>query len=111
MDQLDPRSSCHQFVARACREAGFEPQIGFESDDHGVWQGLVAAGIGVALAPALALETVYTGVEARPVALRPLKRRRLRGHRTDGRSPAVGAMLDLLTETVAARGETLAAVG
>ena len=68
------RSSCHQFVTRACREAGFEPQIGFESDDHGVWQGLVAAGMGVALAPALALESVYAGVTARPVALRPLKR-------------------------------------
>ena len=38
---------------------GFEPDIGFESDDHGVWQGLVAAGVGVALAPELALETLY----------------------------------------------------
>jgi DNA-binding transcriptional LysR family regulator len=105
------RSSCHEFVSRACREAGFEPQIGFESDDHGVWQGLVAAGVGVALAPALALETVYAGVEARPVALRPLKRRVFAVHRTDGRSPAAGAMLDVIAETVAARGQTLAAVG
>ena len=99
------RSSCHQFVTRACREAGFEPQIGFESDDHGVWQGLVAAGMGVALAPALALESVYAGVTARPVALRPLKRGVFAIHRADGRSPAAGAMLDVLTETIEARGE------
>jgi DNA-binding transcriptional LysR family regulator len=99
------RSSCHQFVTRACREAGFEPQVGFESDDHGVWQGLVAAGMGVALAPALALESVYAGVTARPVALRPLKRGVFAIHRADGRSPAAGAMLDVLTETIAARGQ------
>jgi molybdate transport repressor ModE-like protein len=98
------RSSCHEFVSRACRAAGFEPQIGFESDDHGVWQGLVAAGVGVALAPDLALETLYPGVEARPVALNPLKRRIFAAHRAAGRSPAIEAMLAVIGETVAARG-------
>ncbi len=103
------RSSCHEFVSRACRAAGFEPSIGFESDDHGVWQGLVAAGVGVALAPDLALETLYPGVEARPVALSPLKRRIFAVNRTGGRSPAIGAMLEVVGETIAARGETRAA--
>ena len=100
-----PRSSCYEFVARACRAAGFEPNIGFESDDHGVWQGLVAAGVGVALAPDLALETLYPGVEARPVALSPLKRRVFAVHRTGGRSPAIEAMLEVIAETIAAREE------
>jgi DNA-binding transcriptional LysR family regulator len=97
------RSSCHEFVSRSCRAAGFEPDIGFESDDHGVWQGLVAAGVGVALAPELALENLHPGVEARPVALHPLKRRIYTAHRVNGQSPAIEAMLDVLRETVAAR--------
>jgi len=97
------RSSCHEFVSRACRAAGFEPSIGFESDDHGVWQGLVAAGVGVALAPDLALEHLHPGVEARPVALHPLKRRIYTAYRAGGRSPAIDAMLDVLRETVTRR--------
>jgi DNA-binding transcriptional LysR family regulator len=97
------RSSCHEFVARSCRASGFEPDIGFESDDHGVWQGLVAAGVGVALAPDLALENLHPGVVARPVALHPLKRRIYTGFRASGRSAAIDAMLDVLRETVAAR--------
>jgi DNA-binding transcriptional LysR family regulator len=97
------RSSCHEFVSRACRATGFEPDIRFESDDHGVWQGLVAAGVGVALAPDLALENLHPGVEARPVALHPLKRRIYTAYRAGGRSPAIEAMLEVLQDTVAAR--------
>ena len=97
------RSSCHEFVSRACRAAGFEPSIGFESDDHGVWQGLVAAGVGVALAPDLALEHLHPGVEAKPVALQPLKRRIYTAYRAGGRSPAIDAMLEVLRETVTRR--------
>jgi len=103
-------SSCHEFVSRACRAAGFEPMIGFESDDHGVWQGLVAAGVGVALAPELALETLYPGVEARPVALSPLKRRIFAVNRAGGRSPAIEAMLEVIAETIDAREERPSAV-
>jgi DNA-binding transcriptional LysR family regulator len=98
------RSSCHLFVARICRAAGFEPDIALESDDHAVWQGLVAAGAGVALAPDLALEHLHPGVEARPVALQPLVRRVFAAHRTGGRTPAVDAMLTVIEETVSARG-------
>jgi DNA-binding transcriptional LysR family regulator len=97
------RSSCHRFVARACAAAGFEARIGFESDDHAAWQGLVAAGVGVALAPELALETVHPLIEVRPVALQPLRRRIFATHRAGGRSPSIGAMLDVLHETIAQR--------
>src|SRR5215210_5115542 len=99
------RSSCHEFVARSCRAAGFEANIAFESDDHGVWQGLVAAGVGVALAPELAVENLHPGVEARPVALHPLKRRVYTAYRAGGRSPAIEAMLAVLADTVASRDE------
>jgi molybdate transport repressor ModE-like protein len=41
----------------ACREAGFEPHIAFQTDNPMAWQGLVAAGIGVAVIPQLTLPT------------------------------------------------------
>jgi DNA-binding transcriptional LysR family regulator len=103
------RSSCHLFVTRACRAAGFEPRIGFESDDHAVWQGLVAAGVGVALAPELALAPLHPGVEARPLALAPLKRRVFAAHRAGGRSPSIGAMLAVIEETIGTRTSPLPA--
>jgi DNA-binding transcriptional LysR family regulator len=99
------RSACHEFVARSCRAAGFDANIGFESDDHGVWQGLVAAGVGVALAPELAVENLHPGVETRPVALHPLKRRVYTAYRSGGGSPAIEAMLAVLADTVAGRDE------
>ncbi|MBD0318611.1 MAG: LysR family transcriptional regulator, partial [Thermoleophilia bacterium] len=105
------RSSCHQFVARACRAAGFEPRIGFESDDHGVWQGLVAAGVGVALAADLATSTLHEGVVARAVALRPLKRGVLAAHRAGARSAATTAMLDVLADAVPDPLPAIASVG
>jgi molybdate transport repressor ModE-like protein len=94
-----PRSSCHEFVTRACEAAGFSPRIGFESDNYTVWQGLVASGVGVALAPDLALNSVHPDVAVRPVALQPLKRRVLAVHRVGGLSPAIAAMLDVLLHT------------
>lgn len=97
------RSSCHLFVERACRAAGFEPRLALESDDHAAWQGIVAAGAAVALAPELALEHLHPGVEARPVALQPLVRRIFAAHRAGGATPTVEAMLDVLEDTVRAR--------
>jgi DNA-binding transcriptional LysR family regulator len=52
-----------------CRIAGFEPEIAFRVDDYEALQGLVAAGLGVSVAPALSL------VPGRPdVVVRPLSR-------------------------------------
>jgi len=96
------RSSCHAFVTRACETAGFSPHIGFESDDYTVWQGLVASGMGVALAPDLALTSVHPNVVVRPLVLQPLKRRVFAVHRAGGRSPAIAAMLEVLTSTSSA---------
>jgi DNA-binding transcriptional LysR family regulator len=47
--------ACHRHTQLACGAAGFEPRVAFETDDFGVVQGLVAAGVGVALIPGLAL--------------------------------------------------------
>src|SRR4030088_1514800 len=57
-----PHSSpCARHVVRSCHAAGFEPNVSFESDDYQTAQGLVAAGVGVALIPALALSVVREG--------------------------------------------------
>ena len=50
--------SCGALVRNHCIRNGFEPQITFESDDYLAIQGLVAAGVGVAMIPTLALTTV-----------------------------------------------------
>src|SRR5689334_9747159 len=51
--------SCGALVRNHCiRAGGFEPRITFESDDYLAIQGLVAAGVGVAMIPTLALTTV-----------------------------------------------------
>ncbi len=96
------RSSCHPFVTRACGAAGFEPHIAFESDDYGVWLGLVAARVGVALVPEMALGGASDGVDVRPVALQRLGRRVFAVHRAGtAELPAIQEMLALLRRACA----------
>ena len=52
------RSPCARHVVRSCHAAGFEPGVSFETDYYQTVQGLVAAGVGVALIPQLALSSV-----------------------------------------------------
>lgn len=59
-----------------CRLAGFEPEVGFVTEDYLSAQGLVAAGIGVSVAPRLALVAVRPGVTVVPLA-DPAPRRRI----------------------------------
>jgi DNA-binding transcriptional LysR family regulator len=59
-------SSCSQAVVDACRAAGFEPRIAFESDEYAVLQGYVAAGLGYTLLPDLALPTLRSDLVVRP---------------------------------------------
>ncbi|MEO6571640.1 MAG: LysR family transcriptional regulator [Ilumatobacteraceae bacterium] len=54
--------SCFEMVDRACGRAGFRPKPVAETVDFAVQLGLVQAGIGVALIPDLAVETVPPGV-------------------------------------------------
>ncbi|HWD76244.1 MAG TPA: LysR family transcriptional regulator, partial [Solirubrobacteraceae bacterium] len=49
--QTSAQSPCARHVVRSCLAAGFEPDVAFESDDYDTVQGLVAAGVGVALIP------------------------------------------------------------
>ncbi|MER0443312.1 LysR substrate-binding domain-containing protein [Streptomyces sp. Edi4] len=61
-----PRAENHpvaEALARSCHTAGFKPQIAYEAHDYQEAQAMVAAGIGVALAPTLALEGTRGGVQ------------------------------------------------
>jgi DNA-binding transcriptional LysR family regulator len=106
-----PRSSCHPFTERACRAAGFEPRIGFEFDDYTAMQNLVAAGVGVAMAPDMGLTRRNLGVAVRPIAFGAPKRRVLFAHRAgEATLPALAAMLTALRASVAGREAALAEV-
>jgi len=57
---------CQQVVSNTCRQAGFDPCYGLEADEYPTAQGFVAAGLGVALVPLLALgAAVHPGVVVR----------------------------------------------
>ena len=51
-------------LERACATAGFAPYIAFRSNDYDVVAGLVGAGLGVALVPALGHDSSAPGVTA-----------------------------------------------
>jgi molybdate transport repressor ModE-like protein len=92
--------SCGALVRNHCiRAGGFEPRITFESDDYLAIQGLVAAGVGVAMIPTLALTTVRDDIIIRDLGteapVRTIAAATLPGAQ---RSPAARAMLDVLTE-------------
>jgi DNA-binding transcriptional LysR family regulator len=69
--QTSQSSPCARHVVRSCHAAGFEPNVAFESDDYQTVQGLVAAGVGVALIPELALTVVREDVVVRALSPSP----------------------------------------
>lgn len=95
---------CRGHLLALCEHAGFEPRIGFESDDIALIQSLVAAGLCVATLPGLALRAHHAdGVVA--TRLPGLPRRvyaATYGEPPD--PPAVTALLTALTATAAAAG-------
>src|ERR1039458_3242799 len=66
--QTSRSSPCAPHVVRCCHAAGFEPNVSFESDDYQTVQGLVAAGVGVALIPELALPYVHDNIRIRALS-------------------------------------------
>jgi len=77
------------FVAiQACRAAGFTPDAHAETEDYQALQGLVAAGLGVALIPFLATLTPHPDVALRRLSGPPLNRRILASVRRE-REPLV----------------------
>jgi DNA-binding transcriptional LysR family regulator len=68
--QTSESSPCARHVVRSCLAAGFEPNVAFESDDYETVQGLVGAGVGVALIPRLALTRVRPDIVIRALTPR-----------------------------------------
>jgi DNA-binding transcriptional LysR family regulator len=86
-------------LLRACQSAGFEPRIAFTSDDYLAIQGFVAAGMGVALIPDLALLALRDDVAVRSLRTRPPVRHVVAGTLAGGYcSPAKQAMLEILQD-------------
>jgi DNA-binding transcriptional LysR family regulator len=99
-------SPCARHVVRCCHAAGFEPHVAFESDDYQTVQGLVAAGVGVALIPELALSVVREEIVIRALSPSPPLRQVVAATPARARLvPAAPAMLGVL-EHVAKRYET-----
>ena len=97
--QTSATSPCARFVVRACLAAGFEPKVTFESDDYETVQGLVAAGVGVALIPQLALTHVHPGIVVRALSPRSPARRVVAATLVAaGVSPAAGTMIEILAD-------------
>jgi DNA-binding transcriptional LysR family regulator len=95
--QTSATSPCARHVVRSCLAAGFEPKVTFESDDYETVQGLVAAGVGVALIPHLALTHVHPGIVVRALAPRSPARRVVAATITaPGVSPAARTMIKIL---------------
>jgi DNA-binding transcriptional LysR family regulator len=99
--QTSDASACARHVVRICRAAGFEPRVSFESDDYLTVQGLVAAGVGVALIPQLALsQAVSYDIAVRDLHPDGPVRHVVAATPGSGFSlPAAGAMLEILRDT------------
>ncbi|WP_432973633.1 LysR substrate-binding domain-containing protein [Dactylosporangium sp. CA-233914] len=78
-----------EMLERLCEASGFRPRIRFRANDYGEVQAMVAVGLGVAIAPRLAMTSVRPNISLVPVANAAAKRRVLVAHLADRRlSPA-----------------------
>ena len=97
--QTSSSSPCARHVVRSCHAAGFDPVVSFESDDYQTVQGLVAAGVGVALIPKLALPAARDDIAIRALSpqnpVRTVIAATPRGTRL---TAAAAAMLQILTD-------------
>ncbi|MEV8229606.1 LysR family transcriptional regulator [Streptomyces sp. NPDC079167] len=89
---------CRRQLVEVCEESGFTPRIDFATDDYPAVIGLVGAGLGVAVLPRLAIESVRSK-GARTVAVEPAVEREIVALTLPdlARVPAVAATLDQLS--------------
>ncbi|MFJ1591982.1 LysR family transcriptional regulator [Kitasatospora albolonga] len=93
---------CRRQLVEVCEESGFTPRIDFATDDYPAVMGLVGAGLGVAVLPELAVESVRPK-GARTVAVEPAIEREIVALTLPdlARVPAVAATLDQLSRAAA----------
>lgn len=94
-------AACGRAVRSACRAAGFEPEVTWETDDMWVLARAVAAGHGVTVLPRLAVAPV-DGLALRPLAT-PLSRRlKLVTRAAAQQRPAVAAVAGAIVDAARA---------
>jgi len=92
-------SAWFRIVRRACRAAGFDPRTLLSSDDYRAVQAFVAAGLGVALIPGLAVVNPTPGVEVRRLRSgAPVRRIGVAHLDDDVLPPSVSAMTAILRD-------------
>ncbi|MBN6036838.1 LysR family transcriptional regulator [Amycolatopsis sp. 195334CR] len=92
---------CRVHLLSMCADAGFEPRIGYTSDDMVVMQALVVAGLGVTTSPGLALRAHRAdGIVASELPVRQHIYAATYGEPPD--PPATAALLAALVEAAAA---------
>lgn len=91
-----------RIIRSACQAAGFAPEFSARLDDHHAALSLVAAGLGVAVLPHLALQEVPAGVVVRPLR-KPEVQRRIVAHvrGSESSDPVVATALDCLRSQAA----------
>jgi DNA-binding transcriptional LysR family regulator len=91
------RGRARESALEACRAAGFEPRVACETMELDTVRALVAAGLGVALLPELALRSLGPALVAVPLEANPIARQLGLLHRLGpGFSPAGQAFRALL---------------
>jgi DNA-binding transcriptional LysR family regulator len=83
-------------VLRACRDAGFEPDVRLAFDDYPALQGMAAAGVGVALLPSLATANLRSDVAVIPLRGTPPARRIQAAIRLGENDPLVDHVIEAL---------------
>jgi DNA-binding transcriptional LysR family regulator len=92
-------AACGLAVRSACRAAGFEPRVRWETDDLLLLVRSVAAGHGVAVLPRLAVADDIADVDVRALRAPALRRRITAVARSSASSrPVVGSVLDALAD-------------
>jgi molybdate transport repressor ModE-like protein len=99
-----PGTACRGMLDEACRVAGFVPEVPYHANDFAVLAAFVAAGLGVALVPGLALGAFGEDVAIHVPADVPVRRRiYVAGRRGTLERPATTALIAALREAAAAR--------
>lgn len=95
----DHRPPYADALVAMCRITGFEPDVVFRTEDYSTLQGLVAAGVGVAVAPRLALVAQRPDIVPVPFA-DPAFTRRIHAVTLpeSARDPLVTALVEVLRE-------------
>jgi DNA-binding transcriptional LysR family regulator len=100
----EPEATCTRATLHACHEAGFAPDIQLRTNDFTTACGMVAAGLGVALVPTLALPAPLDGIRCLPITHDPVARHIqavFRPHPANQPSPLLADALQCLSAAAA----------